>query len=175
MGTPQERQIRPVFANTEIFGAVFRRIHSQKGEIHAPKFVLGGPPNSYSTSLARQRMCWRARSPNRRAKPAIGWFPSTQIALDPARSGSFRSPWSHARASKTYKKMAQKIDFCRLSLSPLLFEHTLPAARKVRGSSSSGTGLPQAFTRPPVRGRRRSHPTQPGRLGTERRHVAWLR
>ena len=39
----QERQIRPVFANTEIFGAVFRRIHSEKGEIHAPKFVFGGP------------------------------------------------------------------------------------------------------------------------------------
>ena len=39
----QERRIRPVFANTEIFGAVFRRIHSEKGEIHAPKFVFGGP------------------------------------------------------------------------------------------------------------------------------------
>ena len=40
----QERQIRPVlFANTEIFGAIFRRIHSEKGEIHAPKFVFGGP------------------------------------------------------------------------------------------------------------------------------------
>ena len=28
-------------------------------------------------------MCWRARRPNRRAKPATGWFPSTQTVLDP--------------------------------------------------------------------------------------------
>ena len=40
-GTPNTA--RPVFANTEIFGAIFRRIHSEKGEIYAPKFVFGGP------------------------------------------------------------------------------------------------------------------------------------
>ena len=32
---------------------------------------------------SRQRTCWRARSPDRRAKPATGWFPSTQTTLDP--------------------------------------------------------------------------------------------
>ena len=32
---------------------------------------------------ANARPCWRARSTNRRAKPATDWFPSTQTALDP--------------------------------------------------------------------------------------------
>ena len=32
---------------------------------------------------APRRTCWRTRRPNRRAKPATGWFPSTQTALDP--------------------------------------------------------------------------------------------
>ena len=46
---------------------------------------------------------------------------------------------------------------------------------KVRGSTSVGTGFPHSFTRPSVRGRRRSHPTRSGHLGAERRKVTWFR
>ena len=46
---------------------------------------------------------------------------------------------------------------------------------KVRGSTSVGTGFAHSFTRPSVRGRRRSHPTRSGHLGAERRKVTWFR
>ena len=56
----QERQIRPVFANTEIFGAVFRRVHSKKAKymppdsyLAAPKFVFDVPALGFGHSWFR--------------------------------------------------------------------------------------------------------------------------
>ena len=61
-----------------------------------------------------QRTCWRARRPNRRAKPATGWFPSTRAALGPGLVRLGRLGAVMATRVKNVQN-GQKIDIFRLS------------------------------------------------------------
>ena len=63
----QERQIRPVFANMEIFGAVFRRIHSEKAKYMPQNSHLAPPKFAFDVPGCRASVPCKVRAQRLRA------------------------------------------------------------------------------------------------------------